>query len=145
MSTFVKLAIATALVTATAGLAQAQQGRSIEVLPAQNFAQVPAQDLAQAPVAQAPATEAPAEAAEQPGIAPAPQAAPVQTIAPAQRVVAQPRGEPVRPAYQPVEKCHADKPVYGHSAPRYQEQRYYAPPRYERHSYNDGAYYRRGY
>lgn len=143
MSTFVKFAIATALVTVTTGLAQAQQGRSIQVIPAQtaapaqavalatptqNFAPAPVAQapVAQADVAEAPVAEAPADVAEQaPEVAP--QAAPAQ---PARVQTVPVHAGFAKPAHRPVEKCHDDKPVYTHYAPRYEAPRYHAP-RYE--------------
>jgi hypothetical protein len=142
MSNLLKFAAVAAMITAGVGVAQAQQGRSIEVIPAQSQAgQGPAQTFAQAPGAEAPAAQAAEPAAPEPQVAPIPQA---------------PRAErlPVRPIPAPkhVEKCHDERPVYGQAyAPRYQERTAYAPryqePRYERYSYAPryDYGYRRGY
>jgi hypothetical protein len=138
MSTLLKLAIATAMLTATVGLSQAQQGRSIEVIPAQGSASQ-AQTFAQAPNAEAPAPEAPA--AEPAAPEQAEPAAPQQAAPIPQPPQGRAERLPVRPLPAPkqVEKCHDERPVYSqaqprYQAPRYEEPRYYAP-RYERHSY----------
>lgn len=144
MSSLLKLAVATVMITATVGLTQAQvpQGRSIEVLPAAAENQADSSQTvaqAEAPAApEAPAAEAPAAPEAAPEPAPPAQAAP--QVAPQVPPAARAERLPVRPIPSPaprqVEKCHGDKPVYGHYAPRYG----YAPQQ------TYGGYgYRRGY
>lgn len=157
MPTLLKLAVAGAMLAVSVGLSQAQQGRSIEVIPAQN-ATIQEQTVAQASGAEAPTAEGPAAQLAAPEPVAPPQATPVIPAPP-------PRAErlPVRPIAAPapkqVEKCHDEAPVYSHRAPRYhapryEEPRYFAPrderyghaPRHHyapQHSYGYG--YHRGY